>query len=273
MFHLIPHTLLAMFILLFSSVTYAAAENNNDEFPGRKLYRSTKYITLADLQKEYDRVVIIDVRSSYEFNTLHINKAINFPLYSSDFITALKTISSQNPGKKIVTYCNGKTCMKSYKAAKKARTYRIPNVYAYDAGIFDWAVANPDRTTLLNITPLDPSKLIPKSAFNSKLIPAKKFMASANTSNGIIVDTREAQQRDGFSLAFGHEKRAPLENRKKIDKVIRLAKSQKRPLYFYDQAGKQVRWLMYYLEAQAVPEYYFMKGGVHAYLKNMKSRY
>lgn len=273
MFPFIQRTALTLLFLLFSLTTYAATESSKDEFPGRSIYRSTNYITLAELQKEYDKSVIIDVRSNYEFNTLHINKAVNIPLFSTGFIKELKKISQENPTSKIITYCNGKTCLKSYKAAKKARQYGIKNVYAYDAGIFDWAVVNPDKTSLLEVTPLNPKNLIPKSAFKAKLIDANKFLDAAYKANGIIVDTRDTQQRDGVSLAFGHEKRAPLQDTKKIDKVIQLALSQKKPMYIYDQTGKQVRWLMYYLEAKRVPEYYFMKGGMRAYQKNMTSNY
>ena len=32
-------------------------------------------------------------------------------------------------------------------------------------------------------------------------------------------------------------------------------------MYVYDEAGKQVRWLMYRLEQAGVKDYYFMKGG------------
>ena len=40
----------------------------------------------------------------------------------------------------------------------------------YDAGIMDWAKANPDKTTLLGKTPANKEKLIPKSTFAKKCI-------------------------------------------------------------------------------------------------------
>ena len=273
MFHFITRTALSLFILLFALTTYATTESANEEYPGRSKFRNTKYITLADLEKEYETSVIIDVRSNYEFETLHINKAINIPLFDYDFTTKLKKIRDENPTNKIITYCNGKTCLKSYKAVVKARKRGIKNIYAYDAGIFDWALANPSKTTLLKITPLETKNLIPKSTFNARLIAADKFLDAAFKADGIIVDTRDNQQREGVSLAFGREKRAPLHDTGKIDKVIKIALSKKKPLFIYDQTGKQVRWLMYYLEAKKVPEYYFMKGGIREYQKHMTTNY
>ena len=46
---------------------------------------------------------------------------------------------------------------------------------------------------------------------------------------------------------------------------IHKVKNENRPLYIYDAVGKQVRWLQYYLEAEKISNYYFMKGGANAF--------
>ncbi|MEJ2143381.1 MAG: rhodanese-like domain-containing protein, partial [Gammaproteobacteria bacterium] len=240
-------------------------------FPGRDLYLDVKYITLKDLQQEYGNVVIVDARSSYEFNTLHINGAVNIPLSSRDYKQRMKELRKQNPGKKIITYCNGKTCMKSYKAARKAQRAGVDNIYAFDAGIFDWAKANADKASLLGISPVDPTKLIAKKDFKKKLLNPEDFMNKARESNGLIVDTRDPLQRDGVSMFIGKEKRASLHDEKAINKVIDVAVAQNKPMFIYDEAGKQVRWLMYRLEQRGVKEYYFMKGGTKGYYKGLRT--
>jgi len=42
-------------------------------------------------------------------------------------------------------------------------------------------------------------------------------------------------------------------------------------LMIYDAAGKQVRWLQYYLEDKGLKSYYFMAGGINAYYNEMKA--
>ena len=259
--------------LLFATEGFSAVKDAKTEFPGRALYLDVKYITLQDLQKEYDNVVIVDARSTYEFNTLHINKAVNIPITSSGYKKRMLELRTKNPNKKIVTYCNGKTCMKSYKAVRKAKSAGVTNIYAFDAGIFDWSKANANKASLLGISPVDPNQLIPKKVFKKKLLKPDAFMTKARESGGIIVDARDPLQRDGISLFIGMEKRASLQDNASINKVIALALKQNKPMFIYDEAGKQVRWLMYRLEQRGVKEYYFMKGGTKGYYKGLRTAY
>ena len=260
--------------LLFASEGIAATKQDvKKEFPGRDLYLDVKHITLKDLQSEYDNVVVVDARSSYEFNTLHINGAVNIPLSSSDYKQRMKELRKQNPDKKIVTYCNGKTCMKSYKAVRKAQRAGVNNIYAFDAGIFDWAKANADKASLLGVSPVDPNKLIAKKVFKKKLLKPEEFMNKARASNGLIVDARDPLQRDGVSMFIGKEKRASLQDEDAINKAIDLAVAKNKTMFIYDETGKQVRWLMYRLEQRGVKEYYFMKGGTKGYYKGLRTAF
>ena len=66
----------------------------------------------------------------------------------------------------------------------------------YDAGIFDWAKANPDKTTLMGKSPAAKDKLIPKSTFAKKNIGFEEFKKKAASPNTVVVDIREPVQRD-----------------------------------------------------------------------------
>lgn len=263
---------LGFLALLLIAVTPAQA---NDEFPGRKLYLDVNHIELADLAQRYDDVVIVDVRSSYEYATLHINKAINISLGASDFVERMQQLRDQNPDKPIVTYCNGKTCMKSYKAARKALQRGVTNVVSFDAGIMDWAQNQPQRSTLLGESPLDPTKLIAKSVFKQRLLAPQEFAKKANlsTDKRIIVDARDPLQRAGYALFMGKERRASLSDEKKMRELIAEAARNGETMYVYDEAGKQVRWLMYRMEQAGVKNYYFMKGGAKAFYKELREEY
>ncbi|MFP3872935.1 MAG: rhodanese-like domain-containing protein [Thiohalophilus sp.] len=256
--------------LLLLAVFPAQAD---DEFPGRSLYLDVPHIELADLAERYDDVVIVDVRSRYEYDTLHIDKAVHVSLDASDFVERMHQLRDKNPDKPIVTYCNGKTCMKSYKAARRALQRGVENVVSFDAGIMDWAQNQPERSVLLGDSPLDPAKLIAKSEFKQHLIKPEEFVGKANRGGNMIVDARDPLQRAGYALFTGKEHRASLADEKKIGELIVRAADNGETMYIYDEAGKQVRWLMYRLEQQGVKEYYFMEGGTNAFYKGLREEF
>jgi len=255
------------FILLMSVAAFSQAENK--EFPGRDIYLGTKYIEIDAFRDQFDKAIVVDVRSQYEYETLRIAGAKNIPLNSRTFVKNMKQLRDDNKDKKIVVYCNGKTCMKSYKAASKAKKRGITDVVAFDAGIMDWAKTYPGKAVLLGKSPIDPNKLIAKSRFKKHLIEPKKFADMVQSGNVAVVDVRDRFQRMGMGLFVGTERQANLDD-DSILKHIELAKAENKTLLIYDEAGKQVRWLMYRLEEHGLKDYKFMKGGTRSYFKNLK---
>lgn len=259
-------------ILLFALVC-TVANAADSEFPGRKLYLAVPFMELDDAYLRRNQVVFVDVRSRYEYQTLRIKGAINIPLADKQFLEKMKQLRRQEGAKPIVAYCNGKTCMKSYKAVTKCRQFKIDNVIAYDAGIMDWARKYPAEAVLLGKSPINPANLISKSRFKKHLVEPDKFEELVATSNALVLDVRDQFQREGISIFVGKEQRAPLDNQALIDKYFDQAKRQNRMLLIYDAAGKQVRWLMYHIEEKGVKSYFFMKGGAHAYFKNLRQQF
>lgn len=253
-----------IFMLLCVSTTALAAS----EFPGRKTYPDVNVIELLELKKQFDSVAIVDVRSAYEHRTLRIKGAINIPVSGEGFVNEVQKLRSSTV-KPIVFYCNGKTCMKSYKAAQKATLAGISNVQAYDAGIMDWAKSFPQQSLLLEKPLKDSSLLISKAQFNKHLLGPDEFANKVSSGKSIVLDVRDRFQRDALALFPGRERRMYLDQTKKLDRQINRAKKQKRTLLIYDAAGKQVRWLQYYLEYKRVPKYFFMKGGARAYFSDI----
>lgn len=135
---------LGILFALFSSTAFSAG----GEFPGRAEYPEISLYSKAHLLKDFNKVVIVDARSALEFETLRINNALNIPVASRHFAKMVKELRSKTT-KPIVFYCNGRSCYKSYKAAKIAQKYGVKNVFAYDAGVFEWAKAHPKYATLL----------------------------------------------------------------------------------------------------------------------------
>lgn len=239
------------------------------DFPGRAKYPQIPVIELEHLYASRDNVIIIDARSPYEYKTLRIKNALSVPLIlsSKNFKNNMLRIRENNPLKKLVFYCNGYSCMKSYKAARRSINYLgLKGVYAYDAGIFDWAKKYPNESLLLGEVLSDPAKLISKDNFKSHLLSAEKFITSATTDIAIL-DIRDRIERDGFYIFSGEEHSISLhpKERKKLNAFLKKIKQSNKTLYVYDMVGKQVRWFQYYLESKNIKHYKFMKGGADAF--------
>lgn len=252
-----------LFAVLWLGLSNAvAAAEENKAFPYRSHYRDVAVMQTSALSQRFDQVVIVDVRSSYEYDVLHIKGAVNIPISEARFAEDVKALR-QKTGKPIVFYCNGVTCAKSYDAARLALNNRLDECYAYDAGVFAWANAYPDRTALLGKSPMKPSDLLDDDKFKARLISPKDFEAKIGNS-AIVLDVRDRMQRD-VPLFPLKEQRAELDEKRKIDALIEQAKKEKKTLLVYDAVGKQVQWFQYELEGKGLKNYYFMKGGAKAY--------
>jgi predicted sulfurtransferase len=267
------HLVLGIFMLMITQQSFAEdAIDSTKEFPGRDLYPEVPFIELEDLYQKLKRneVTVVDVRSQYEYDTLRIAGAINIPLASNTFAADMRKLRMAD-NKPIVVYCNGKTCMKSYKAVHKCDVEKIDNVVAYDAGIMDFAKSFPKDALLLGKTLNDPKKLISKDDFKKHLLTPEKFGERLADTSDIVLDVRDRFQREGISIFVGREFRVSIDDTKRLDRYIDKALKENKALLIYDAAGKQVQWLQYYLEDKGLKSYYFMAGGISAYYKDMKA--
>lgn len=258
-----------MFGLVLAAGVTSVAVAAEAEFPGREVYPEIPHISVEQLYGRRKDVIIVDVRSSYEYRTLRIDGAINISLADADFSAQMAALRKQDP-RQIIVYCNGKTCMKSYKAARKCKLDGIEDVLAYDAGIMDWAQKYPGNTLLLDVKLNDPGKLISKTQFKKHSLSPDAFGEKMANSDDIVLDVRDRFQREGLSIFVGREYRVYLDDTKRLDRYIQKAAKERKGLLIYDAAGKQVRWLQYYLESKGVKDYFFMDGGIHAYYQQIE---
>ncbi len=239
-----------------------------ESFPLRAKFPEVPPISTAALQAEYDNYTIIDARSSFEFNTIRIAKAINIPVASKSFEKMLtQKVDKATP---ISFYCNGTTCAKSYKAARKALKMGYSKATVYDDGIFTWTTTYPEQAALLGTTPANPDKIIPKSALKAHMVDFEQFKLHAAKGNSILIDIRDPYQR---TLASDRSKKVdlpPIDGIRSrnipLDRIEKLLKSDQmkdKTLLIYDMVGKQVRWLQYHLEGNGYSNYYFLNKGVY----------
>lgn len=256
--------------LLFSVGVQAAA----DQFPLRAKFPDVKTVSVEALNAEYDEFMVVDARSRFEFDTIHVSKAVRIPISSKSFQNLL---ARQIPDKsaKIAFYCNGYTCSKSYRAAAAATKAGYHNAYAFDAGIFEWTKAHPERSTLLGDSPADPTQLIPKSDFKAHLIDFEGFKKKAAEKGAMVIDVRDAAQRrnsDGTKNELPDmptlSKRDNLKlNMDLLKRKLNERKFRGKHLLIFDATGKQVKWLQYSLEKNGYSNYHFLKGGIYSVTK------
>ncbi|MBN4079465.1 rhodanese-like domain-containing protein [Beggiatoa alba] len=261
---------LSLFVVLALFLFSTAVAYANDDFPGRAKYPKIPFIELADLYGKLNNVIVVDARSKLEFETLRVKDSVNIPVASIQFEENIAKLRSTTD-KTIVFYCNGHTCMKSYIATQKAIEANINDVYAFDAGIFDWTKAYPDQAVLLGVSPVNLAHLIPKSNFKKRLLTPDDFSdrATAAGNNLMVIDVRDKFQRAGIGFYPGLERWASLDQQQKLDRYIKKALKQNRTLLIYDEVGKQVRWLQYALEKAGAKDYYFMKKGARGYYSEL----
>ena len=136
--------------------------------------------TLMDEQKPF---VLVDTRTSEEFQEAHIRNAVSIP--EKTFETQLSLLPADKNAL-IVLYCNGVKCGKSKKAAKKAEAAGHRNLAIYAEGFPVWEekghaiVAGPEHAKKVETTKIRPAEL-------QRLIDGK---------NGefVIVDVRDESE-------------------------------------------------------------------------------
>jgi len=253
--------LFAFFLIAsFSSLSVA-----NSGFPGRQVYVDVNTIEMEDLHKRLSEFILVDVRSRFEYNTMHIKNALHLPVAEKTFNDDIRSLYRM-ARKPVVFYCNGVTCLKSYQAARSANVIGGINsskVMAFDAGMLAWAKAHPKDSILLGQSPLETNLLIADTKFNKHLLGFNEFKAEADK-GAVVIDVRDAFQRNGKSLFPGKDTNIPLDKSAKMHSIIMKAKEDGKTVLVYDAVGRQVRWLQYALEKEGLSEYYFLKGGAAA---------
>lgn len=250
-----------MIVLLTAGTVFAA-----NEFPLREKYPDVKPISLEALNASYDDTLIIDVRSEVEYDVIHVKKAVNVQITKSTFLKDLEKIRAKDGDTDIAFYCNGHTCAKSYKAAAAAMDDGFKNIYCFDAGIFEWTKAYPERSTLLGQSPVNPADLISKDQLNDKKVEWDAFKAKAAEANSIVVDLRDPFQR-AKDASLAQNKNVDLKGIRnipmdRITKLLAKGEMKDKQLLLFDAVGKQVRWLQYHLEQAGYDNYAFLAKGV-----------
>ncbi|MFK5891986.1 MAG: rhodanese-like domain-containing protein [Pseudomonadota bacterium] len=229
-------------------------------------------ISTIELAKQFNKVVIIDVRSSFEYKVIHIQGAFNVPVAHINFISDLKTTLKHKKDIAVAFYCNGIKCGKALRAANLAHNNGFSQIYIYKKGVFEWTDQYPERTSLMGKIPARSENIISMLQFKSHLLKPKKFLrAVKKDSKAFLIDIRDAIQKQ-HTPNFG----VKISNftQDHLSKLLALKSFQKhtkdKNFYIFDNVGAQVRWLQYYLKKYGKQNYYFLEGGIDNLISQSK---
>lgn len=208
--------------------------------------------------------LIVDVRSSIEYDIAHIKGAVNVKISGKDFVSKLQEEIVKRPGEAIYFYCNGPTCLKSPLATQTAIKAGITDCFSFYPGLPGWAEKHPEETILRGKAISATNKLITHEEYKSKSLAFEEFQKKANDDpNGMLIDIRDNIQRT--SDLPGMTKKAvaiPLENF--IPNFVQKKNNQDKTLYIFDQVGHQVEALQYDLVENGYTNYFFLQKGITA---------
>jgi len=234
-----------------------------DDFPLRAKYPGLSYASIDELAKEAAANIVVDVRSAFEYDILHIEGVKNISIATINFLPELaKLRGKHDKSKKIFLYCNGVLCTQSYDAGKRALEDGWENVFVFDGGIGAWARKFPERSTFFGNKLGDVNKLISPAKLAEHTLPWDQVKAKESDAKAVFIDVREPYARKKIP-ELKALKHLPLSH---ITPMLEARKFQENTIYFMDGSGKQLQWLQYILEKQGYRNYFFVKEGLNQIL-------
>jgi len=262
-----PGKLVSIIVLVFFSGTPLFA--SSAKFDGKNQFSNIAVISAADLHARLSNILLVDVRSPYEFKLMHIKGAFNQPATDFNFIKKVKTLHEQYNNRQIVFYCNGGQCIKSFQAARRFMNRYPQTISVYDDGLKNWVAAYPHQSVMEGQSPVVSAQLLNENLLKKHLLSTTAFSQKVAERQAILLDIRDRTQREMLSLFIGYEFHTSLDDAKLFNKYIARAIAENKTLLVYDAVGKQVEWLMYYLEAKGIKSYFFLKGGAEQYFRDI----
>lgn len=129
------HKIATILVLAFTVVFNACGQK--DKTQGENNSESTKktisLVSPSELQKVQTEVQLIDVRTPEEFESGHLESAVNINIKDSDFESKVGAYDRSKP---IYVYC--KKGGRSASAAKKLKEMGFEEIYDLEGGITNW---------------------------------------------------------------------------------------------------------------------------------------
>lgn len=258
-----PEIIFQIIWLILFAISGPALADPSAQFPHRSTFPNIVTISAEELAASLNDHLIVDVRSEFEFDIVHIQGAHNAPMATMIFTKTVERLRERfGTELPIAVYCNGTSCRKSYEAADTLQKNNIKNVVVYDEGVDTWLHKFPALTVLVG-KPASLERLIRDDQLNEHVLDVAAFMQRLSAEpTALTVDIRDPIQRT-VVLPLPAE---PFQL-DKFSRFIHQSRFKDRTLFIVDAVGKQVRWLQYLLKDKGYKNYYFLEGGAEAFKK------
>lgn len=245
-------------LLIALSMASPAVATDEQDYPLRPFYPAVRTIDTDRFLEIYFDALVIDVRSKFAFDIIHINKAKHVPLAQANFVASIKRYRAQDSNTPIVFYCNDAACSSAFRAAQLTQGAAYGNVYVYDTGVFTLLTAAPEKVTLMATTPAQPDLVIPSDYYNKVRVDFDEFQKRSDRTGALVIDIRDIFDR-AYEPRLAGVRNIPVEPfLTAVTNRIWLEKK----LLIFDQNGEKTRWLQYFLQANGYSDYVFLHGGM-----------
>ncbi len=210
--------------------------------------------------KEFHDVMLLDIRSRFEFDVLSIKTSINLPIEKASSLERIKRFVQYQPDIKIIVIDNNDETSRPFEAARLLQRYGLHNVRVYDEGVFSWLWYYPERTRLMGESPAKINTVIPISKTVSHSVNYNQFSNLSKKPDALVIDTRDIyQQNIGFvDLEYIN---IPFES---LLHAISNRIWAEKQLLFFDATSQRYQMLQLFLQASGYYDYYFLEGGVES---------
>jgi rhodanese-related sulfurtransferase len=249
-----------LLVVCLAMIVSAGSARATGSSPFRAFYPDVATISTNELHERLFTLTLIDIRSRFEFEVVHIARSINLPLEDGRFADRIDRLRPVREKITMVLIGNDVDCSRAFEAAVLARARGLDNVLVYDAGVFSWLHAHPERTRLMGRSPARLEQVMPLINHQSRLVSFERFKRLADQPGALVVDIRNIYQR----------RRVPagLDLRNISLEALLAAVGNRvwanRSLLIFDADGSRTRWLQLFLRAGGFFDYTFLDGGMNA---------
>jgi rhodanese-related sulfurtransferase len=223
------------------------------------LFPSVQTISLRELWNLFHEVRVVDVRTRFEFDVVHIRDSLHRPLSGDQTRDAGDGLADLARGTTLVFTGNDPHDTRPFTAALEALGQGIP-VRVNRQGVLAWTDAFPSRSVLMGSCPADPEAVLPNAVHRRRLIGPGEFPGATGLPNTLCIDIRSAYDR------------APLPGRIPVRTIPMEAFLEavgcrvwsEKTLILLDRDSSRLPWLHRFLQAAGYDDLLFLEGGTQA---------
>ncbi|MFH1152819.1 MAG: rhodanese-like domain-containing protein [Pseudomonadota bacterium] len=257
MIQTLPGLILVMFAVTGTIVLAGVPEEPPAPLAAGLLYPSVQTLSLRELGAVFDDALVVDVRTRFEFDTVHINGSVNQPLAGDDGRDTDTDMQALSRGKSLVFTGNDALDTRPFKAALAATLGGLSPVRVLALGVLAWTDAFPDRATLMGSSPAVPGEILPDAVHRQHLLDPKDFMEAIPRPDALVIDIRNAHDRTQVPL---NAPLHPIPMEAFLEAVGCRVWSEK-TLFILDSDNTRLAWLHRFLQAGGYDDVLFLNGG------------